>query len=289
MANLLDAIRNNSSALATQQQGQTDTTQSLAGLLRAKSGKVVAAPGVGMSNLGEQSAVSQSNQQMQNEVAPQAELQNQALSTQATGQQQAADIQKTDIAQSRQASTLQNKLQTTALLNQFQQDKGKLDLEKNTAQVQQFAQGLRLQNSQYIDKLQMEGDRARLDDANSFNEELQSTIFGDNEDVLKQQLGDRSILDADENTYRKALGQMNVDQAWTVFNNEKKAQKQRAPYEAIGAIGQAGVGAYGASQGGGGGSPAASSGASSAPQSSGGIEGYSSGATQSSGNTSVYT
>lgn len=243
MPNLLDTIRQNSQPPVQPQ--VTDQTQSLSNLMRAKSGKSVGGGDVGQSNLGEAAAVNQTQQTMQNQIAPQAAIQNAGLQQQQSQQNQATQTQLTGIGQQRQFNALDNKLKTTALLNQFQQDSGKLDLQKNAAQVNQFAQGLRLQNNQYVDNLQREGAKARLDDQNSFNEQLKQQVFGDSEDVLKQQLGDKSILDASNQDFERAIGQMNVDQANYIFQTEKKAAAERAPYEAAGNIFSAGAGAAG--------------------------------------------
>lgn len=246
MPNLLDAINNNTSAVAGQKMGQTDQTQTLAGLLRAKSGKAVAAPEVGMSNLGEQSATAGANATMANQVAPAAAIQESGTQEQGAAIGQGVQEQQAQLGQAKQFNTLQNKLQTTALLNQFKQNEGGLKMQENEASVQQFAQGLRLQNAQYIDKLQMAGDKARLDDANSFKEEMAKTTFGDNTDVLTKQLGDKSILDANNNEFKTAMGNMSVDQANTILDNELASAKKQGLYTGLGNLATAGVGAYGA-------------------------------------------
>lgn len=242
MPNLLDTLRANTMS-AVQPQDQTDETQKLADLLRAKSGRAVAAPEIGMSNLGEQSAVDQTNTQLKNEVAPQAAIQSAGQELQGASQEQQIGQTKAEIGQGRAFNTLQNKLQTTALLNQFKQNQGTLKLQEDQAGVQQFAQGLRLQNANYIDQLQMEGDKSRLMDQNAFNQEVAQTTFGDNLDVLKQQLGDRSVLDASDRDFRVAISNMTMDEARQIFQNERKAAQARAPYQAIGSMAQTGVGA----------------------------------------------
>lgn len=241
--NLLDAIRNSQSSQAP---GMTDGSARVSQLLRAKSGKTVGGGDVGASSLAEQAAVGNAQQQMQNEVAPQQELQNQGLQAQAAQQEQSTQLQKADINQQRKAASLDTKLKTEALLNQFEQNQGQLDLDKNKAQVNQFAQGLRLQNQQYIDSLQREGKKARLDSDIGFNEALSDETFGDAQDLFKKQLGNKEILDANDRDFSRAMGQMTIDQARYVFDSEKKAAAARGTYEAIGNVTQGGVAAYGA-------------------------------------------
>lgn len=241
MANLLDIIRQNSAGM--QAPGMTDQSQQVANLLRAKSGKAVGGPDVGPSSLAEAAAVGSAQQQMRNEVLPQAQIQQQQLEGQMAGQEQQAGIEKANIAQQTKFNTIQNKLRTTQLLNEFEQDRGKLDLAKNKAGVEQFAQGLRLQNQKYISDLQREGARKRLDTEIGFNEELVRSAFGANKDLLEKQLKGRSILGANDREFNKAMGQMTIDDAWKAFKSEQRRAKDMAAIEAIGGVSQAGLGA----------------------------------------------
>lgn len=261
MATLLDAIQQNSQP---QKQGQTDTTQSLQGLLRAKSGKQVGGGDTVSSNLGEQSEVAQTNSQLQNQVAPQAAIQQQGLQQQQAGQQQQADIQGQQIEQQKSFNTIQSNLKTNQILSDLERQKGQIDMNTQKANLEQVGFNLRLQNQQYVDNLQMEGQKARLDDANQFRQELTKTMFDDNQQVLEDKLGKSTLLDASDNSFRHALAQMSVDDAWGMFNANKEAEKQRALYSGIGALATAGVGAAGGAsapqQGGAGGQSSASSG-----------------------------
>lgn len=242
MPNLLDAIRQNSQI---QPQGQTDETQKLQGLLRAKSGKDVGGGSVAASSLGEQSAVSQANQQLQSQVVPQAQIQQQGLEQQQAQQNQQAEIQGQQIGQQRRANTLQNKVQTEQILNDLERSKGQIDLQSQKAKVDQVAQNLRLSTQQYVDNLQREGSRKRLDNSASFQEELNKSILGDQQDLLQKQLGNRDVLQASDRDFKKAMNNMQLSDARNLFQKNMKQQKQRALYSTIGAATSAGIGAYG--------------------------------------------
>lgn len=250
MANLLDTIRNNSTAAATQPAGVTDQTQTVASLLRAKSGKAVGGGDIAASNLQETSAVDQTNQTLQNQVAPQAAIQQAGIEQQAMGQAQTAGIQKQEVAQNRAFNTMQNKLRTEELLAGFERDQGQLDLDRNKAQVNQFAQNLRLQNDKYVSDLQREGDRNRLNDANSFAEQYARESFDNNDELMQKKFNNISIASANDRDFQKSLAQMDIADAYSAFKAEQAANKQRAMYEGIGSITQAGIGAYGAQQSG---------------------------------------
>ncbi len=249
MASLLDTIRQNSGTLAGQKQGVTDQSQSVATLLRAKSGKAAGGGDIGMSNLGEQQAVANTNTQLQNDIAPQAQVQQQAQATQAAGQEQQLQAQKADIAQTRRFDDLQTKLKVSNTLQDLEQSKGKLSAQDEAAKVQMAAQGLRLQNNTYVQQLQREGQAARLNDINQFNEEMAKATMGDNEELMRTELGNHSIIDVNENDFRKATGQMTAERAYDIFQNAQKAEKERAMYTGISNIVVAGIGAAGSTGG----------------------------------------
>lgn len=252
--NLLDTIRSNSSQMATQPVGVTDESQKVAQLLRAKSGKVGGAPSIGASNLQETAAVDQANLQMQTQVAPQAAMQQAGLQQQAAQQQQTADIQKAELGQQLRFNEVENRLKTEQLLNQFERDQGQLDLDKNRAQVQQFTQGLRLSNDKYVSDLQREGSRARLDNEIKFNEALQNEMFDYDKELQEKVFENDDIAGMSDRDFQKRLSQMGIDEAWSTFRANQKANQQRAMYQGIGSLVQAGIGAYGQY---GGGKPAA--------------------------------
>lgn len=243
MANLLDTIRQNNPAL--QPGGVTDQTTNLQTLLRAKSGKAVGGSEVAASNLGEQAAVSQTNNQLQNQVAPQATIQNTAMAQQMAGQQQQERIQSSDIAQQRRFDNLQTRIKTDQLLNDLERNKGQLDMQRNKAQMEQVGINLRMQNSRYIQDLQREGTGRRLQDQNQFNEALMDSQLGANRQLLEKQLGNTSILKANDRQFRDSVAQIDINTAYDMFKNDMAEQKQRSLYSGAGAITTAGVGAYG--------------------------------------------
>lgn len=243
MPNLLDTIRQNSGQLP--EQGVTDETQKLQGLLRAKSGKAVGGSAVSASNLGEQQAVAQTGQTLQNQIQPQAQIQAAQQGQQQAATQQAEQIQRTDIAQQRRFNDVQNRMRTESLLNDMERQNKQLSLEKDRASLEQVASGLRLQDKQYIDNLQREGAKQRLDNQMEFNKTLTDQIMGDNQDLLQKRLNNKSVLDASDRDFNKAMANMDINTAWDIFNNDMAAQKQRAIYGAAGALTTAGIGAYG--------------------------------------------
>jgi hypothetical protein len=234
MPNLLEAL---------QPQIQ-DTTSQLSTLLRAKSGKAVGGPATALSTQQEQAALAQTAQAMQ-PVQQAAQIQQTAQQQQARDIQQKTVQQQAEIAQSRQANKMQSQLRTDQLLQELEQGRGKLDAAKYQANLEQIGQNLRLSNQQYIDNLQREGNKARLNDQSQFLEQLNKSIFEDNKLLLEKQLGDKSIISANDREFKIAMERMGNQMAWNIFQNELKAEQERQTATAVGGLVTAGVGAYG--------------------------------------------
>lgn len=243
--NLLEIIKRGSQP---EQQQMTDESGKLATLLRARSGKQVAGPDIAASNLGEASAVSQTNQQISNVQAPAATRQNEALAIESAGLAQREAQQAGDIAHARKANTIQSQIQTNELLQSLEQGRGKLDLEKEKAGYDQIAVNLRMNTQKYVDDLRRIGEERRLTDDIEFQKELQKTTFGDAERIAEQVLKGKSVLSSNDREFNKTISQMSTDQAWDMFNADMAAAKKQANWASIGGLAQAGIGAYGTSQ-----------------------------------------
>ncbi len=239
MANLLDTIQANGQP---QQQGEEDNTNKLASLLRAKSGRAAEGGAVGQSNLGEQQANVNTNAQL-GQVAGQAAVQNVGQQAQQTAQTSDLQNQKVNVAQTNKFNTVQNKLQTNQILQQYEQNKGTLSLAQDKAKADQLGFNLRMQNQQYVDNLTRVGNTARLNSDLGFKQEMAKQTFGDNESLLQTQLGDKSLLDASQQDFEKAMGAMTQDQAYEAFHNAMANEKDRAIYTGIAGVTTAGIGA----------------------------------------------
>jgi hypothetical protein len=242
MANLLDTIRQNQSAILGQQPEQTDETARTAALLRAKSGKAVSAPAVASSNLAEQSANDVTAQQTEQLAIP-AQVQQAQLQQQQVGQQQQQAIQSGEIAQARQLDTIQNRIKTDSLLSDLERDKGKVDVDKDIARLAQTATGLRLQNQQYIDNLQREGAKARLDNDLDFKESLAKAVYGEQTKMLDDYFNRKDWMNFNQQQFDKAMTKMSTQQAYDVFQSNVSAERGRAGWEALGSLGKAGASA----------------------------------------------
>jgi hypothetical protein len=209
--NLLDIIKQNTSKAAQPITATTNETAKVADLLRAKSGKAVSSTGVGQTNLAEQAAVADANSTLQNQVAPAAELQNNQLQLQANEQQQSVDLQKADIDQRRNMVQQQAQNKLGELMQSFGQQRQELDLKRDRAQVDQIMTTARLANKQYVDQLEEEGRKLRLDNAADFQNQLLDTTFENNSALIKSKIGADNVLRSTDRQYQQRLSQITAD------------------------------------------------------------------------------
>lgn len=241
MASLLDTIRNNSNkSLSTQMQPQvTDETQKAATLLRAKSGKAVGGGAVAQSNLGEQAAATSGAATIANEVAPAAALQSAAVGQQESAQAQQTQLQQSDIAQSRNFNTLQTKMKTDEILNQLSQGNREIDANRDAAALEQVGANLRLSTQKYTDNLQLEGNRARLDQGNRFELEYANSVLADSGELSAQGRANASILAGNDRQFRDSISNMDIATAYKMFSAQQAGEANTARW----ASAAAGVGA----------------------------------------------
>ena len=114
--------------------------------------------------------------------------------------------------------------------------------------MEQLGQNLRLNNQKYVDNLQREGSRARLNDDIQFREQVAKSVLQDNKSLLEKQLGNRSILSASDREFSIAMARMGVQDAWQMFRNESNAQQSAAQWSTGASLINTGLGAYGTYQ-----------------------------------------
>lgn len=240
---LLDAIRNNSQAM-TQGQGVTDETSKVANLMRARTGKASTGSPIAQSNLGEQGAVATTNSTMQNQVAPAAAIQQAGLEQQQAGQQSQLAAQEQGIQQSRKFDSQQSQTKVDQILSDLERNKGTIDFQKDKAALEQVGQNLRLSNQKYVDELQREGSRMRLNDENSFAQEIARVGYGDNQKLLEKNLNNKSILKASDREFQMSMANLGLDASYQMFQNSAAGKAQAAQYTAAGSAITSGIGAY---------------------------------------------
>lgn len=243
---LLDIVQRNLATAGTEPVPTTDQTGRARQLLAAKSGKVVS-PGAlaPQSAIAESVANDQTRQQLET-LKPAGQLaaarvgqQVQQLGAQETGAR--ADLEL------RKAQTLQaNSLRKQELLANAAREGRKLDFDRDAAKLEQIAHSMRLSDKRYLDTLEVEGQKKRLEDDLAFKEELQKSILGSNTSLLKQSLGNKSVLSASDREFQEALAQIDINAALQMASNEAKDARQAAMISGMGGLASAGIQGYGA-------------------------------------------
>lgn len=237
MANLLQALQQ-------QQPQMQDTTSGLATLLRAKSGKAVSGPSTALSTQQEQAAAAQTAQAMQ-PVQEAAQTQQLAQEQQQREVQQRAGQQQAEIAQSREANKMQTQLRTDQLLQELEQGRGRIDLARYQSNLEQVGFNLRLENKEYVDNLQRQGERSRLNNRIQFEQQLALAALAGNKAILEKQLGNKSVLAANDREFARKMAEMGIQNAWQIINNDIKAAQEMGQIQAAGGVLTTSIAAYG--------------------------------------------
>lgn len=245
-SNLMDAIRQGmqqpTQPAASDTLSSTAQTQSLLNTKATGKAQPDGSAQPATSNIGEQVA------KQQTQLAGQQLSQQGAMKGNELGA--AAEQQTIEQNQQEQAQTQQQKQAQTNLLNQansiltsFSQGQQTQDLAKQKAQADQLGFTLRLSNSKYVDNLQREGKKARLDSALSFSEALQRSIFADEESLLHSNLDFRTAMRADDRTFETMMGKMSTDYAIEIAHAQASQANQQAQWSGIGTVVNAGAAA----------------------------------------------
>jgi hypothetical protein len=250
MANLLDRMKQVQTERAQMPAlGQTSRLQSM--LSTKATGKAEQSRGPRLSDAAERVAAAEqqalaSQQQAAGDQAVRAQDIQRSGSEQQFAQQTAQlnQQQQNQLAQAnRQALEIANNLKR-ADLNRAS-DKELLDL-ANLGQMQA------LQDRRYMDSLRLEGSQRRLEDDLRFKEELQRSIFSEQESLFKDNVAFNEMMDMDDDTFAREIAQMDINFAWDTVRNDMKAANDRALYEGLSGLVSSGIGAYGAFGGSGG-------------------------------------
>lgn len=135
--------------------------------------------------------------------------------------------------------------QAQQILQDFTQRRGELDFKENSARVQFAVASMRMSNDDYLDQLEVEGARARLDDQTAFEWELTNTIMSAEMELFKNDLSFKAAMNADDRAFKEYIAEIDINQALTLAAMQTEADETAAQYQAIGTAVSAGVKAVG--------------------------------------------
>lgn len=251
MATLLDTLKKNLGQVA-QPQLATDETGQIQQLVAAKKGIVGPASALGPKGLAvaETAAKGQTQQQL-SQLGTAAQLQATQLGQAVQGEQLQQKQQEEALSAQRQEGQLRTRIQTENILRGLEQGRASLSEEQRRQGLEQVASNLRLQDRQYVDNLQREGAKSRLQDSISFNEALKKSILEDNLALTQQFYKDKSALDLDDREWQKYIASIDVDAAMQMMRDDARFATEQATIQGVGSVLTTGIGIAGKGLGGG--------------------------------------
>lgn len=129
---------------------------------------------------------------------------------------------------------------TQDILQDFFQRKGELDFKEESSRVQYAIASMRLSNDDYLDRLEAEAARSRLEDQTAFDWELTQSIFREELGIFKNDLDFKRALGAEERDFKEYMAEFNLDQAIQLSQIDMQAAESAAQYQAMGQLASAG-------------------------------------------------
>jgi hypothetical protein len=131
------------------------------------------------------------------------------------------NLEEMDERQVNASQELMNR--SLSILQDFEQGRAKLELGKDKARMEQALFGMRLSNKKYVDQLEIEGRKRRLDNAVQFKEALTETLFKEELDLLKSDISFKRKLAGDEREFAALLESIDLDTALRLVMQESEA------------------------------------------------------------------
>lgn len=213
---ILDNVKQQMQSPLQQPTSVGGQTESIRSLLRAKSGKA-SVPDSGP----KQSSIQEKMAEQQTKLAGQ-QLQQQGQIAAAQLGEQEADIQQRTEQQEAtfldRLTTMQDDLdrRSSQLLDQFSRGQKSLQSDRDLMDLEQAGFISRLQNKQYIDRLQREGQQLRLDNSLDFAAEFAKQKMGEYTNLFRDELDFKRMMDMDDREWAREVSEMDINDALDV-------------------------------------------------------------------------
>lgn len=233
---LLDKIKQQMQAPVQQPANLGDQTGTVRKLLQAKTGKAMQ-PATGP----RQSSIKEKLAEQQTQLASKDLQQKGQIQAAQIGERE-ADIEQRALQQEQNYQQNMRKIQddfkrnSNSILNQFESGMKRLDNSRDIADLEQLAFASRLSNDKYIDKLQSEGQRMRLDDATEFKKQLTRSIIKDNQALMRNTVAFNTVMDANDREFQRAMAEMDIDYAIQIGDDEIRQAATQQKFEGLGTL-----------------------------------------------------
>ena len=130
------------------------------------------------------------------------------------------------------------------ILQNLTQQRGQLSLSREKSATEQAGFLIRQSSKSYIDTLQLEGRKSRLDTQMGFKNALIENTFKDEQDLLASNLTFRRALSADQRDFTKWISQMDLDTALQIASASAQASATAGKLSALSTVVSTGAKAY---------------------------------------------
>ena len=154
------------------------------------------------------------------------------------------EVQGLSEQQANQVQDYRNK--AMGILQNLTQQRGQLSLSREKSATEQAGFLIRQSSKSYIDTLQLEGRKSRLDTQMGFKNALIENTFKDEQDLLASNLTFRRALSADQRDFTKWISQMDLDTALQIASASAQASATAGKLSALSTVVSTGARAYSA-------------------------------------------
>ena len=244
---LLDKLKENMTQPA--QAPQVNQTSRVRDLLAAKSGKAGAAGTGGPKRVSTaEIAATQATQAASKALQQQGEIGAEQLAQTSADIEQNRQQQLTQQTQTLKEQQSQFDRQSDNILNQFERGQKSLQNSKDIQDLEQLGFQARLESEQYVNQIQLEGDRLRLDDSIEFKTQLAKEQWDSDIALFKDKIKMREMIDADSRTFLEELSKIDINSALEIAESEAKQANTEDMIQGVSGIASSAV-KYGASSG----------------------------------------
>jgi hypothetical protein len=127
------------------------------------------------------------------------------------------------------------------LIADFKNRGDELDIEKQKSQIDQISQLTRISDDKYVTSLKLEGARSRLQNKTAFAEAAMKSQFENQLQLIEEDFDFKSLLRADERTFKLKLENMGLAQSLSILDNEMSAARKAQMYKSIGSGVETGI------------------------------------------------
>lgn len=228
--------------LAQQQPIAPTQTQQAQQLLTTKATGRAAGPGAApkATNIQEQIAIQNTRLQQQELQKAGAEAAGQ-MGLQAAEAEQQYQQSVSELDEKQISAQEQYQREVEAVMRDLARGTRQIDFQRDQAKAEQIGFQLRLSNDKYINNLRTEGARNRLISAANFREQLQRTIFAEEEALLRSDLSFRALMSADEREFLRRLSEIDIENALALASSEAKGDNAKAMWGGIESVIKGGI------------------------------------------------